>query len=112
MKNPFKRHTPPNAAEVPAEPAPVDKTNFVHCDTHGDDQVTVMFSLNNQLIGKYCFQCYNDFLAHNLFNHLWHVIQSVRVTATTMVTFVYVIVVTTTIRSHTQPLSVVMTTQP
>ncbi len=44
------------------------ETSKVLCSEHGISY-TIIFKIDNQEIGKYCFECYNDFLGKHLKNY-------------------------------------------
>jgi len=45
---------------------PVEK---IDCEVHGRCS-SMEFSVDEEVIGRYCFRCYNDFLSKNLKNHV------------------------------------------
>jgi len=43
---------------------------LVDCSKHGDRVAGLLLALDGQLIGKYCFHCYNRLLSKKLKNYV------------------------------------------
>jgi hypothetical protein len=42
------------------------RQEIIKCDVHGEASWDMTLMIDNKQIGRYCFQCYNDFLKKNL----------------------------------------------